>query len=112
MSIDERIERLLVLAEAHDRRIEDNNRRIEASDRKIEASDRKIEASDRKIAEIRETHQQQLDELREANRILVQIVSQQQDNFLEYKKTTNLALDRLEQTIRDIFGQHNNGSSN
>ncbi|MGK7925616.1 MAG: hypothetical protein AB4290_10285 [Spirulina sp.] len=91
MSIDERIERLLALAEAHDRR---------------------IEACDRQIAELRETHQQQLDELREANLLLVQIVSQQQDDLREYKKTTNTALDRIEQTLRDLFGQQNNGSSN
>ena len=112
MSIDERLERLLVLAEAHDRKIEASDRKIEASDRKIEASDRKIEANERQITELRNTHQQQLDELREANRLLVQIVSQQQDDLREYKKTTNAALDRIDRTLRYLFGQQNNGSSN
>lgn len=91
MGIDERLERLVSLAEVHDRQIASNGQQI---------------------SELREIYSQQISELREANALLVQLVSQQQDELREYKKTTNAALDRIDRTLSFLVGQQGNGSAN
>ena len=105
MSIDERLERLVSLAEFH-------NQQIESNSRQIESNSRQIESNSRQIAELREIYSSQISELREANALLVQMVSQQQDELREYKKTTNAALDRIDRTLRFLVGQQGNGSTN
>ncbi len=122
MNIDERLERLLSAAELHERQIEANSRQIEANSRQIEANGRQIEANGRQIeangqqlAELRNmvaSHDQHIAELREANALLVRMMSQQQDELREYKKTTNAALDRIDRTLMLLFEQRNNGHGN
>ena len=109
MSIDERLERLVGLAEVHDRQI--GELRDTLSQHSAE--------HDRQIGELRDLlsqqsveHDRQISELREANALLVRIVSQQQDELQEYKRSTNEALDRIDRTLKLLFGQQNNGNAN
>ena len=56
-----------------------------------------------------EANSRGLAELREAQAMLVQIVSQQQDSFQEFRRTTKATLDRMElnqeQTNRELAAQ-------
>ena len=104
---------------AHEQQIEANRQQLvglrdlfqqqnAAHDRRIEAHDRQIEANRQQLAQL----QNWTAELREANVLLVQMVSKQQDELQQYKKTTNAALDRIDRTLMLLFEQRNNGHAN
>jgi chromosome segregation ATPase len=89
MTIDERLERLTGIVEAHDRQIEVHDKQIEAHDKQIEMHDRRIEKIDghiEKIVHIMEGFVEGMRRLEEAQAR----TEQRLEHFIQVTETRNL----------------------
>jgi chromosome segregation ATPase len=117
--------------------LEANSHQIQANSHQIQANTREIGELRRSIVDLRDSVnglKAEIAELMEANQLVVQMFSQQQNAFLEFRRTTRQTLERMEriqqqhgQEIQDLrrdtlvfqqqaaailnylFGQQNNG---